>query len=37
MQNHVLDNVDALIWRLSDDEFAAIDQVSSPTQSGLTS
>ncbi|MGA1975676.1 MAG: aldo/keto reductase [Conexivisphaerales archaeon] len=29
--NHALDNVDALIWRLSDDEFAAIDQVSSPT------
>jgi aryl-alcohol dehydrogenase-like predicted oxidoreductase len=35
--HHALDNVDALIWRLSDDEFAAIDQVSSPTQSALTS
>ncbi|MGD0805801.1 MAG: aldo/keto reductase [Candidatus Bathyarchaeia archaeon] len=35
--DHALDNVDTLSWRLSDDEFAAIDQVSSPTQSALTS
>jgi aryl-alcohol dehydrogenase-like predicted oxidoreductase len=34
---HALDNVDALMWRLSDDEFVAIDQVSSPTQSTSTS
>jgi len=30
--NHALDNVDALSWRLSDDEFTAIDKVSSPIQ-----
>ena len=27
---HALENVDSLSWELSDDEFAAIDQVSSP-------
>lgn len=31
--NHALDNVNALFWRLSDEEFAAIDQVSSPSKS----
>jgi aryl-alcohol dehydrogenase-like predicted oxidoreductase len=34
---HAMDNVDTLMWQLSDDEFAAIDQVSSPTQSTSTS
>lgn len=27
---HALENVDSLSWKLSDDEFAAIDQASSP-------
>ena len=30
--NHALDNAGTLTWQLSDDEFAAIDHVSSPTQ-----
>jgi len=34
---HAMENVDSLMWHLSDDEFAAIDQVSSPTQSTSTS
>jgi aryl-alcohol dehydrogenase-like predicted oxidoreductase len=32
-----MENVDALQWQLGDDEFAAIDQVSSPTQRTSTS
>jgi aryl-alcohol dehydrogenase-like predicted oxidoreductase len=27
-----MENVDALSWQLGDDEFAAIDKVSSPAQ-----
>jgi aryl-alcohol dehydrogenase-like predicted oxidoreductase len=35
--HHAMENVDALRWQLSDNEFAAIDQVSSPTQRTSTS
>jgi len=29
-ERHALENADTLNWKLSDDEFAAIDQASSP-------
>jgi aryl-alcohol dehydrogenase-like predicted oxidoreductase len=35
--HHAMENVDALSWQLGDDEFTAIDQVSSPTQRISTS
>jgi aryl-alcohol dehydrogenase-like predicted oxidoreductase len=35
--HHAMENVDALQWQLGDDEFAAIDRVSSPTQRTSTS
>jgi aryl-alcohol dehydrogenase-like predicted oxidoreductase len=34
---HAMENVDTLTWHLSEDEFAAIDRVSTPVQSTLAS
>jgi aryl-alcohol dehydrogenase-like predicted oxidoreductase len=35
--DHAIENADALTWQLSDNEFASIDQVSSPIQGASTS